>query len=147
MEFTTPPSYDSTKVAVGGIAEGSDIENGKITIAGSEVEMKHTATRKDPETGFPEPKSMQVEWKGKTKEGKEVSVVLAQDLGERYDRIDIMAQIPDMIKSIIGRIAYTKPFVYQVRILPLISIITDHADWMSVFLVHSQGRVEATHRR
>ena len=109
MEYTTPPSYGSTVVNVGGIAE-----DGKIICAGSANSAEHTSVNEDPSNEWPEPSSVKYLWSGKTKEGASVSAELAGSLGKRLDKVDIMAKVPNFVKSIVGGVAGTKPFIYQV---------------------------------
>ena len=109
MEFTTPPSYGDTKVNVSGIAK-----DGEIICASGSSTAKHLTTSQDSENDWPEPKSVHFEWIGKTKEGKEVKAELAGDLGERLDRVDVLAHIPGIIKTIVGGVVGTKPYIYQV---------------------------------
>ncbi|KAF2188196.1 oxidative stress survival, Svf1-like protein [Zopfia rhizophila CBS 207.26] len=108
MEFTTPPSYGSTVVRVGGIAT-----DGKLLFAGTSCDSKHTETKPDAETEWPEPTSVSYHWQGKTEDGKEASADLSGSLGERLDRVDIMAEVPGFVKAIIASAAGTKPYIYQ----------------------------------
>ncbi|KAK2746369.1 putative cell survival pathways protein [Myotisia sp. PD_48] len=108
MEYTTPPSYGSTVVNVGAIAK-----DGEIVYAGIMNTASHEATVQDTENDWPEPTAVKYTWSGKTKDGKEVDAVLEGPLGPRTDRIDIMAEVPGLIKSIVGSVAGTKPYIYQ----------------------------------
>lgn len=108
MEFTTPASYASTVVRVSGIATDD-----KLLIAGIDGDVKHTETKKDGETEWPEPISASYHWVGKTADGKEVTADLAGALGTKYDRIDVMAEVPGFVKAIVATAAGTKPYIYQ----------------------------------
>ncbi|KAJ5832376.1 oxidative stress survival Svf1-like protein [Penicillium riverlandense] len=108
MEYTTPPSYGSTKVNVGGI-----LKDGEIIYAGATNTVTHTASAQDSENDWPEPKSARYTWKGTTSDGKEVTAEVEGSLGPRLDRIDVMAQVPGFIKSIAGSVAGTRPYIYQ----------------------------------
>jgi hypothetical protein len=108
MEFTTPVSYGSTIVNVGGIAK-----DGEIIYAGGPNDLKHLETKEDPEALWPEPTSVEFKWDGKGKK-EPVSAVLKGPLGERKDRIDVMAHIPGVIKSLAGVVSGTRPYIYQV---------------------------------
>ncbi|KAL1955220.1 hypothetical protein VTO42DRAFT_8932 [Malbranchea cinnamomea] len=108
MEYTTPPSYGSTLVSVGGI-----VKDGEIIYAGSTNTATHLESAKDSENDWPEPKSIKFTWTGKTKDCKEVDAVLEGSLGERLDRVDVMAEVPGFIKTIVGSVAGTKPYIYQ----------------------------------
>jgi hypothetical protein len=109
MEFTTPSSYGSTVVRVSGIAT-----DGKILFANTQAgHVKHTETKSDSDNDWPEPMSISYKWEGKTEDGKEVSAFLEGSLGPRLDRIDIMGEIPAIVKSFVATAAGTKPYIYQ----------------------------------
>jgi len=109
MEFTTPPSYGSTKVNVGGI-----VKDGEIIYAGVDNTVTHTTSEEDPESQWPEPKSIKWTWNGKTADGKDVSAEVDGSLGKRLDRVDVMGEVPGFIKTIAGSVAGTRPYIYQV---------------------------------
>jgi len=109
MEFTTPPSYASTCVNVGGIAK-----DGEIIYAGGTNTCKHVKTKEDPETLWQEPTLVEYSWEGKSKEGH-VAASLSVPLEERTDRVDVLSHVPGIIKSLVGGVVGTRPFVYQVR--------------------------------
>lgn len=109
MEFTTPESYGSTLVSVGGI-----VKDGEIIYAGPSNTATHLETAPDSENDWPEPKSVKYTWTGKTKDGKDVDALLEGSLGERLERVDVMAEVPGIIKSLAGSIVGTKPYIYQV---------------------------------
>ena len=113
MEFTTPPSYGSTVVNVGGIAK-----DGEIICAGAANTVTHVETAQDADNDWPEPKSVKYTWSGKSPDGKDVEATLESNLGERLDRVDVMAEIPAFIKSVVGSVAGTRPYVYQVSSHP-----------------------------
>jgi hypothetical protein len=108
MEFTTPPSYGSTTVNVGCIATDT-----KILAAGCSNSATHTDIKGDPENDWPEPSAVKFLWSGKTEDGKEVNATLEGHLGERLDRVDVMAQVPGFVKTIVGGIVGTRPYIYQ----------------------------------
>lgn len=110
MEYTTPPSYGSSVVNVGAIAK-----DGEIICAGSEHSATHLEIKDDPENEWPEPAAVNFQWSGTTKDGKLVTAELAGGLGERLDKVDIMAEVPGFVKAIIGGVVGTKPYIYQVR--------------------------------
>ena len=117
MEYTTPPSYGSTVVNVGGIAIDQ-----KILCAGSANSASHTKVKQDIENEWPEPEEAKFVWKGTTKEGEEVEAVLQGSLGKRLDRVDVMAKVPGFIKTIVGGTVGTKPYIYQYSPQPKLSI-------------------------
>lgn len=109
MEFTTPSSYGSTVVRVSGIAI-----DGKILFANTGAGyVKHTETKADSENEWPEPTAVSYKWEGKTEDGKEVLALLEGSLGPRLDRIDVMAEVPGIIKTFVATAAGTKPYIYQ----------------------------------
>lgn len=110
MEFTTPASYGSTVVNVGGIAT-----EGELLFAGAGGKAEHTASSKDAQNDWPAPTAARYTWRGKTRDGKDVSAELAGPLGERLDRIDVMDEVPGFVKQIVAGVAGTKPYIYQVR--------------------------------
>jgi len=108
MEYTTPPSYGSTVVNVGGI-----IKDGEIISAGSSNSSTHTEVKGDPENDWPEPGAIKAIWGGNTKDGKAVEAVMEGSLGTRIDRVDVMAEVPGFVKTIVANAAGTKPYIYQ----------------------------------
>jgi hypothetical protein len=111
MEYTTPASYANTLVRVSGIAT-----DGKLLLANTNAgDVKHTATKQDSENDWPEPTSASYSWVGKTEDGKEVSAHLEGSLGDRLDRIDVMAEVPGFVKAIVATAAGTKPYIYQYK--------------------------------
>lgn len=112
MEFTTPESYGSTKVNVGGIA----IED-KILCATVDNVVEHVETLNDPDTDWPEPKKMKFEWSGVAADASEprdkIHAVIEQDLHRRLERVDVLAEIPPWLKKIAHGVSGTKPFIYQ----------------------------------
>ncbi|OTB08238.1 hypothetical protein M426DRAFT_317358 [Hypoxylon sp. CI-4A] len=108
MEFTTPPSYGTTVVGVGGIAK-----DGEIVTAGTNVSAKHLKTKQDTENDWPEPTEFKFTWSGNTKDGKAVEAAIEGSLGDRIDRIDVMAEVPGFVKKIVAGAAGTKPYIYQ----------------------------------
>ncbi|KAI4246736.1 MAG: hypothetical protein L6R40_001765 [Gallowayella cf. fulva] len=109
MQFTTPPSYGSTVVTVGGI-----VREGEIVCAGA---AGNTAVlmdaKEDPETEWPEPGAAKFSWSGKTKGGQSVSAELVTGLSQRLDRVDVMANVPGFVKTLVGGVVGTKPYIYQ----------------------------------
>jgi hypothetical protein len=109
MEFTTPPSYGRTSVNVGGI-----VKDGEIVCGGASSTIKHLAASQDSENDWPEPKAVLCEWTGKTSDGREVKAEIMGELGEKRDRVDVLAHIPGFVKTIVGGVVGTKPYIYQV---------------------------------
>lgn len=109
MEYTTPPSYGSSIVNVGCL-----VRDGEIICAGSSNSALHTDVKGDPENDWPEPGAVQFLWSGKSKNGDPVTAELSGSLGTRLDRVDVMAEVPRFVKNIVGNVAGTKPYIYQV---------------------------------
>ncbi|KAJ5939195.1 Survival factor 1 [Penicillium verhagenii] len=108
MEFTTPPSYGSTKVNVGAI-----LKDDEIIYAGTLNTVTHTASTTDPTSDWPEPTAVKWEWTGKTADGQDVSGEIEGSLGKRLDRVDVMGEVPGFIKTIAGSVAGTRPYIFQ----------------------------------
>ncbi|KAK4454360.1 survival factor 1 [Podospora aff. communis PSN243] len=108
MEFTTPPSYGSTVVNVGGI-----VKDGEVIFAGSMNAATHLEVKGDNENDWPEPATIRYTWKGTTKDGKPAEAIIEGALEDRLDRIDVMAEVPGFVKSIVQAAAGTKPYIYQ----------------------------------
>lgn len=109
MEYTTPPSYGSTVVNVGGI-----VKDDEIIYAGATNSATHTASAHDADSDWPAPTSIKWVWEGKSKDGKDVRAELEGPLGNRLDRIDVMAEVPGFVKTIAGSVAGTRPYIFQV---------------------------------
>ena len=95
MEFTTPPSYGSSVVNVSAIAT-----DGAIVCAGAKGAVTHASTNDDPD--WPEPKAAKFEWHGTDDKGAKVDAEIAGDLGPRVDKVDVMAEVPGFVKTIVG---------------------------------------------
>ncbi len=114
MEFTTPESYGSVIVNVGGIARDSD-----ILAATVRNKAEHVKTAVDPETGWPEPKHVRFEWNGTQAQSGDgpariVKAVIERNLPRRLERVDVLAEIPHWLKKIAHGVSGTKPYIYQV---------------------------------
>ena len=109
MEYTTPPSYGSSVVNVGGLAR-----DGELICAGSSNSATHTEVKDDPENDWPEPGAIHSSWSGQNKDGNPVTAELSGALGTRLDKVDVMAEVPGFVKKIVGGVAGTKPYIYQV---------------------------------
>lgn len=108
MEFVTPPSYGTTRVNVGGIATDSS-----LLIAGTTNTVEHTEIKGDAEANWPEPSAVSYFWRGTTADGKAVQASIIGSLGPRRDRLDIMAEVPKFVKTIVASAAGTRPYIYQ----------------------------------
>ncbi|RKU46858.1 putative cell survival pathways protein [Coniochaeta pulveracea] len=103
MQYTTPPSYGSTTVTVGGIAK-----DGEIIVAGTDCTATHLTSKNDTDNGWPAPDEVRFTWSGQGTEA-----VIEGSLEERIDRVDVMAEVPGFVKNIVKAAAGTKPYIYQ----------------------------------
>ncbi|KAK9776622.1 putative Survival factor 1 [Seiridium cardinale] len=108
MQHTTPPSYGTTTVTVGGIAK-----DGEIIIANAACTATHLKTQSDSENSWPEPKDVRFTWSGTTKDGKAVEATIEGTFETRVDRVDVMAEVPVFVKKIVAGAAGTKPYIYM----------------------------------
>lgn len=108
MNFTTPPSYASTSVTVGGIAS-----KGAILIAGSDSTVEHTKVKGDAEVDWPEPSDIKYTWSGISADDEDITAVLEGPLGTRLDRKDVMGELPAFVKSLASAAVGTRPYIYQ----------------------------------
>lgn len=108
MQYTTPLSYGSTVVSVGGISKKDEI----IT-AGTDHTVSHTEVNADAENDWPEPAAIKFAWSGKSSDGKVVDAVIEGPIGPRVDKVDVMAEVPGFVKKIVAGAAGTKPYIYQ----------------------------------
>ncbi|KAK6085877.1 hypothetical protein SCUP234_02784 [Seiridium cupressi] len=108
MQHTTPPSYGTTTVTVGGIAK-----DGEIIIANAACTATHLKTQSDSENAWPEPKDVRFTWSGTTKDGKAVEATIEGTFEKRVDRVDVMAEVPVFVKKIVAGAAGTKPYIYM----------------------------------
>ena len=113
MEFTTPPSYGSQVCNVGAIVK----EDGSLVAAMTENAAIHKTTNLDTETGWDAPTALELSWMGLTKDGVEVTALTDSNLDNKVERVDVLAEIPAVIKAFIAGIAGTRPFIYQVPFL------------------------------
>lgn len=112
MEFITPASYGNTTVTVGGLTKGNE-----LVTAGSSGKATWTKVKADTVSGWSPPEAAKFEWSGKSKDGKDVIAVIDTTLSDHFDRVDIMAEVPGFVKSIVAGAAGTRPFIYQVCLL------------------------------
>lgn len=108
MEYTTPASYGTTVVSVGGIAKDDEL------VCAGVCNTKHLASKKQSEHDWPEPTKIAFEWTGE-ENGKPVTGEITGDLPPRTDRIDVLAHLPGFVKSFISGATGLKPHIFQVR--------------------------------
>ncbi|KAK4508760.1 hypothetical protein PRZ48_002499 [Zasmidium cellare] len=109
MEFTTPSSYDSTVVSVGCVAV-----DGKLILANANSTATHVITKHDPDSDLPEPKAITYTWSDKSDDGLEISAEIRAAFPEqRMDRIDVMDEMPKLLRGIVVGATGVQPFIYQ----------------------------------
>ncbi|OLL23506.1 Survival factor 1 [Neolecta irregularis DAH-3] len=110
MEFTTPPSYGSTAVNIGGIVRNNDI----VACTVNNV-AKHVETVRDDETGWKEPTTVELSWRGVDARSGTIGVEahMNANLKTKIARLDILAEIPPILKNIVHGLSGTKPFIYK----------------------------------
>ncbi|KAI5478935.1 survival factor 1 [Pseudohyphozyma bogoriensis] len=133
MEFTTIPSYGSKKVNIGSVVIGDKLvavtAGGDGVVGGSSAE--HLEPTKDVETAYDAPSSISYLWQGATLfdgyktngDAPRTKASLLLDLktsgaGEAYqskglvEKVDVLAQIPYLIKKFVNYAAGTSPYIY-----------------------------------
>jgi len=108
MQYVTPASYGYTTVNVAAI-----VKDGEIVFANASGDLEYLATHADDENDWPAPTSAKFNWHGTTKDGKAVEAVIEGSLGDRLDRIDVMAEVPGFVKKFVAGTVGTKPYIYQ----------------------------------
>lgn len=106
MEFTTPPSYNKTKVSVAMVVDSE----GKTLLGSMNNETKHLESKIDETSGWNVPSKISYIIKDE-KNGLQAEVV--GELKNLCERVDVMAEIPQFVKNIVSGVAGTKPYIYQ----------------------------------
>ena len=128
MEFTTPPSYGSHVVNIGAIVN----EDGTLVAATTENAAIHSTTEKDIETGWDKPTSLELSWMGVTKDDVQVTAATESKLEHLVERVDVLAEIPTVIKAFIAGVAGTRPYIYQVvQTIPLCGSLLNGANCLA----------------
>lgn len=151
MEFTTIDAYGRKGAGSGFVSVnvGSLVLGGKLAAVTAETKYPdetqpdkaevvsraiHSRTAHDPDTGYAAPTELMFRWAAPViggKEGEAVDASLTLDVGPPnqmkglIEKVDVLAEIPYVIKTMVNYVAGTKPYIYQVRIFPLtyVSII------------------------
>lgn len=144
MEFTTVPKY-GRRPESGGVTVnvGSIVLGGKLAVVTAETKWPgeeqstkcetmsraiHRDPKKDKDTGYYQPSSIDFIWAGQSmleSEGASgrISASLTVDVGGPIspkglvEKVDVMKEIPTAVKMLVNWVAGTKPYVYQVSIL------------------------------
>lgn len=121
-------------ISVGGklaAVTGSTRTGNSQSLEGSNSTEKHLDTVLDPETSYYAPQKLSWNWEGQAigEDGKGkgndqlVKAYMNVDLGKAFpkedciglvDKIDVLAEIPYVIKKVVNYVAGTKPYMYQV---------------------------------
>jgi len=137
MEFTTQEKHGKHGSGSGGVTVniGSLVVAGKLVAVTAETKWPgeesrgsvisraaHTKRLPDPATGYSQPSEAVFEWTGPSvvsnAEG-EVQAKLEVDLGTvespkgLIDKVDVLAEIPYVLKVAVNYVAGTKPYIYQ----------------------------------
>lgn len=107
MEFTAPVAYAETVVAVGAV-----VTDGKIIFAGASpnTSVAHTKTLTDKTNKLEEP--VEATYTIGSPTGTERAIVTGP-IAPRLDLIDIMGELPAIVKSIASSASGTRPYIYQ----------------------------------
>lgn len=140
MEFTTLDQYGRGGAGSGGVRVniGSVVVGGKLAAVTGETawpdealtdtaliksRATHLDTRIDPETKYNAPSRLAFEWAGPNVVSGvqgDVSATLEVDVGTPespkglVQKVDVLAEIPKVIKAVVNYVAGTKPYIYQV---------------------------------
>ncbi|KPV74253.1 uncharacterized protein RHOBADRAFT_27731 [Rhodotorula graminis WP1] len=131
MEFTTPPGYGSKVVTVGSVVVGDKLvcvsAGGSGVVGGAQAQ--HLDAVVDAETGYAAPGAIKFSWEGaRLEDGKpaggsdsKVHATVQYDLvtdKAKYDtrglveKVDVLGQIPYLIRKFVNYAAGTKPYIY-----------------------------------
>ncbi|RKP30928.1 oxidative stress survival, Svf1-like protein [Metschnikowia bicuspidata] len=105
MEFTTPMSYALTKVNVA-ILTSAD----KIIATSIDNKIVHQDQQRD-EIGWNVPRAIIYNFTDGTDD--KVIAKVSGAIPNLVERVDVMAEIPKLIKNIVSNIAGAKPYIYQ----------------------------------
>lgn len=139
MEFTTLETHGRHGPGSGGVTVnvGSLVLGGKLAVVTAETKWPdekqsegvevisrafHLNPVHDPETGYKQPSALAFQWTGPSLLGHcpgKVSATLKVDVGDPtapkglVEKVDVLAEIPYVIKTVVNYVAGTKPYIYQ----------------------------------
>lgn len=154
MEFTTIDSYGKKGSGSGfaSVNVGSLVLGGKLAAVTAETKWPgetqpeqaevisravHLKSASDPDTGYPAPTELQFRWAAPSVVADapgQVEATLHLDVGAPneskglIEKVDVLAEIPYVIKTMVNYVAGTKPYIYQVRSISLCSAVVDDGD-------------------
>lgn len=141
MEFTTTDHYGKKGPGSGFVTVnvGSLVLGGKLAAVTAETKWPgetqpeqaevisravHSKASHDPDTGYAAPTELQFRWAGpslvadapgKIDANLQVDVGAPNDPKGLIEKVDVLAEIPYVIKTMVNYVAGTKPYIYQVR--------------------------------
>ncbi len=87
----------------------------------------HTSPSRDKDTGYAVPSGLEFEWEGERRDGKgRAGAKLAIDAGQALgkgglmEKVDVLAEIPYVIRKGLAAVTGTKPYIYQVRLASVV---------------------------
>ncbi|KAH8921055.1 oxidative stress survival, Svf1-like protein [Atractiella rhizophila] len=117
MEFTTTSDYGTKTINVGSIVHNDKL----VAVTGGEADestCKHEDGIVDEDTGYKAPGRIVWNWKDE-KASAELKLQLLDGPATKYEpnglieKVDVMAEIPYLIKKAVAYAAGTKPYIYQ----------------------------------
>lgn len=142
MEFTTTNDYGKKGAGSGFVSVnvGSVVLAGKLVAVTAETKWPgepaddkaevisraaHTRTAHDADTGYAAPTELQFRWVAPSlvaDASGPIDATLQVDVGTPgepkglIEKVDVLAEIPYVIKTMVNYVAGTKPYIYQVRL-------------------------------
>lgn len=140
MEFTTTSAYGRKGAGSGsvGVNVGGLVIGGKLATVTAETKWpdeaqpekadvvsraQHVDGVHDPETGYPQPSGLVYRWAAPSvvpDAPGSVEGTLTVDVGSPsepkglIEKVDVLAEIPTVVKAVVNYVAGTKPYIYQV---------------------------------
>lgn len=138
MEFTTTDAHGKAgansgrvKVNIGSLVVGGKLAAvvAETTYPGDDAKgdvvckASHHSLAKDPETGYMVPSQLTFDWAGPSLIGDgSYSATLNVDVGDAanpkglIEKVDVLGEIPTLLKTAVNYVTGTKPYIYQVSL-------------------------------
>ena len=142
MDFTTTEAYGRKGAGSGSVTVnvGSLVLGGKLAAVTAETKWPdeepaanagvisraiHSKTAHDPDTGYNAPTEIVFRWAAPSivpDAPGPIDATLTMDIGQPnaykglIEKVDVLAEIPYVIKTMVNYVAGTKPYIYQVRV-------------------------------
>lgn len=142
MEFTTTDSHGHKGAGSGAVSVnmGALVVDNKLVLVTAHsnwpgqdsslvCKASHHSLENDPDTGYDKPSELSFEWAGPSvgsEKGSTYTAKVSVDVGSvaspkgLIEKVDVLAEIPYVLKMAVNYVAGTKPFIYQVCISPSI---------------------------